>query len=106
MAVPCCARKSKTAAARCVILRAIDLPTLLNLITTGAVVIGVFFGLFELRQALANRREHKWIEAEGASIGSPNVGEWWQWLYERMEADPDPGKAAGAYVSFKGIDHR
>ena len=52
------------------------------------------------------RRLHGWVEAERVAMRTPNVGEWWQWLYERMEANPAPGKAAGAYVSFKGIDHR
>jgi len=51
-------------------------------------VIGVFFGLFELRQALRNRRDVTAMQIIGT------------------EANPDPGKAAGAYVSFKGVDHR
>lgn len=163
----------------------IDLPTVLNLVTTAAIVVGVAFGLIELRQALRGRRDYaaadivrtiqtqeirraarrcfqlpedadpdlvnsdpqmleaalamdsacemwgslvyegvvdphmldrmvggwvrglwrrlrRWVESERAVTGSPNVAEWWQWLYELLEADPDPGKALGAYVSYRG----
>ena len=41
-------------------------------------------------------------EQERIEMRSPNVGEWWQWLAEMLEADPDPGKAAGAHVSYRG----
>lgn len=47
-----------------------------------------------------------WVEAERELTRTPNVGEWWQWLYERIEADPDPGKALGAHVSYRGKEHR
>ncbi len=43
-----------------------------------------------------------WVEAERAESRNPNVGEWWQWLYERLEADPDPGKAQAAYEAYRG----
>lgn len=162
-----------------------DLPTLLNAITTAAVVIGVGFGLFELRQALRARREHAavevvrsvespeirravlqvltlpkdadpqvvrgdptmldavvlvywagemfgsivfegvvdlhtldrmvggwlraawlrlrpWVESERVESGNTNAGEWWQWLYDMLEANPDAGKAAGAHVTYRG----
>ncbi len=29
-----------------------------------------------------------------------NIGEWWQWLYELLEADP--GKQLGAHLAYKG----
>ena len=48
------------------------------------------------------RRLGKWVEAERAETRNPNVGEWWQWLYERIEADPDPSKAAGAHIAYRG----
>ena len=162
-----------------------DLTTVLNIITTVAVVLGVAFGLTELRQATRGRRDHaavdivrtvqtqevrqavervlklpddadpeiirgdigrldaalavdsacemwgsmvyegvvdphmldrmvggwvrgtwsrlrRWVEAERVIKGNPNVGEWWQWLYELLEADPDPGKAQGAYEAHRG----
>ncbi|MEX2547946.1 MAG: hypothetical protein WD830_09195, partial [Chloroflexota bacterium] len=163
----------------------VDIPTLLSIVTTVAVVVGVGFGIFELRQALRARRDHaavdivrtvqtqeirragarimalpddvdpaivrgdstlldaalaidsacemwgcmvyegvvelhmldrmvggwvrttwrrlrRWVEAERVDSRSPNVAEWWQWLYEMLEADPDPGKVLGAHVSFRG----
>jgi hypothetical protein len=42
------------------------------------------------------------VEAERAEKRNPNVGEWWQWLYERLQADPDLGKVQGAYVAYRG----
>jgi len=161
----------------------------LNLITTVAVVLGVVFGLAELRHATRNRRDHAavdivrtvqtqevrravervlrlpddadpevvrrdpamlnaalavdsacemwgsmvyegvvdlhmldrmvggwvrgtwsrlrlWVEAERAGNRNANVGEWWQWLYERLEADPDPGKAQAAYLAYRGKGRR
>jgi len=162
-----------------------DLSTALDFVTTLAVVIGVAFGLIQLRQALRNRRDiaavdivrtvqtqevrravsrvfnlpmeadpasvrddpamldaalavdsacemwgsmvfegvvdhhmldrmvggwvrgtwrrlRRWVEAERADAANPNIGEWWQWLYELLESDPDPGKAEGAYTSYRG----
>jgi hypothetical protein len=52
------------------------------------------------------RRLRKWIEAERADKRSPNVGEWWQWLYEQLEADPDPGKKVAAHVAYRGKRRR
>lgn len=163
----------------------IDLPLVLQALTTAAVVLGVIFGLGEFRQTARNRRDHgavdvvrtvqtrevrqavarilklpddvdpevirtdaglldaalavdsacemwgsmvyegvvdlhmmdrmiggwvrgtwsrlhRWVEAERADNRNANVGEWWQWLYERLEADPDPGKAQAAYVAYRG----
>lgn len=163
-----------------------DVAVLLNVVTTLAVVLGVIFGLVELRHATRDRRDHAavdivrtvqtqevrraverilklpddadpaivrrdpelveaslavdsacemwgamvfegvvdlhlldrmvggwvrgtwrrlrvWIEAERTDNRSPNVGEWWQWLYERLEADPDPGKQLGAHVAYRGV---
>lgn len=51
-------------------------------------------------------RLRRWVEAERAENRNPNVGEWWQWLYERLEADPDPGKAQAAYVAYRGRARR
>jgi hypothetical protein len=48
------------------------------------------------------RRLRKWVEAERVAESRVNVGEWWQWLYEQLEADPDPGKALGAHVFYRG----
>jgi hypothetical protein len=49
------------------------------------------------------RRLRTWVEAERRDNRSPNVAEWWQWLAERLEADPDPGKKLGAHVAYKGM---
>ncbi|TFG65585.1 MAG: hypothetical protein E4H28_03880 [Gemmatimonadales bacterium] len=48
------------------------------------------------------RRLRLWVESERLNNRNPNVGEWWQWLYERIEADPDPGKTMGAHISYRG----
>lgn len=167
----------------------IDLNTLLNLATTLAVVLGVVFGLIQLRHAMQRRRDHAavdivrtvqtqevrqavarilelpddvdpehirsnpdllaaalavdsacemwgcmvfeevvdhrmldrmvggwirgtwcrlrlWVEAERVEKRNPNVGEWWEWLYERIEADPDPGKTQGAHIAYRGKSKR
>jgi hypothetical protein len=48
----------------------------------------------------------RWVEAERAEKRSPNVGEWWQWLYERLLEDPDLGKTQGAHVAYRGRRRR
>jgi hypothetical protein len=47
-------------------------------------------------------RLRRWIESERVEDRNPNVGEWWQWLYEQLEADPDPGKTMGTHVAYRG----
>jgi hypothetical protein len=47
-------------------------------------------------------RLRPWVEAERAENRNPNVGEWWEWLYDRLQADPDPGKSSGAHVAYRG----
>jgi hypothetical protein len=47
-------------------------------------------------------RLRRWIEAQRAAEQRVNVGEWWQWLYERLEASPEPSKALGAHVFYRG----
>lgn len=47
-----------------------------------------------------------WVEAERVDKRSPNIGEWWQWLYDQLEADPDPGKATGAHVAYRAKRRR
>lgn len=42
-----------------------------------------------------------WVETERTKLDSPNVGEWWQWLAEVLENDPDPGKELGAHVAYR-----
>ena len=42
-----------------------------------------------------------WVETERDELDSPNVGEWWQWLAEILEDDPDPGKKLGAHVAYR-----
>lgn len=39
--------------------------------------------------------------AEQQRASWPNFGEWWQWLVERMDEDPAPGKQEGAHVAFR-----
>jgi len=43
-----------------------------------------------------------WVESERTETQSVNVGEWWQWLYELLEADPDQGKKLGAHIAYQG----
>ena len=47
-------------------------------------------------------RLHAWVESERIETQSVNVGEWWQWLYELLEADPDSGKKLGAHIGYQG----
>jgi len=47
-------------------------------------------------------RLRAWVESERVETQSINVGEWWQWLYELLEADPDPEKKLGAHIGYKG----
>jgi len=47
-------------------------------------------------------RIHLWVEEERSKTGNANIGEWWQWLYEMLLADPDPGKAEGAHIAYRG----
>jgi hypothetical protein len=44
-----------------------------------------------------------WVEAERVLKRNPNVGEWWQWLNDFLEADPDRSKTEGAYVTYRGL---
>ncbi len=52
------------------------------------------------------RRLRLWVESERVENRNPNVGEWWQWLYERIEADPDPGKLKGAHIAYRRTSRR
>lgn len=52
------------------------------------------------------RRLRVWVESERVENRNQNVGEWWQWLYERLESDPDPGKAQGAHIAYRGRSGR
>ena len=94
-----------------------NLIAVVELFTAIAVVIGIVFGLIELRQATRSRRDHAgvdivrtvqtqevraWVESERAVTQNVNVGEWCQWLYELLEANPDPGKKQGAHVAYRG----
>lgn len=47
------------------------------------------------------KRLHLWIEQEREITGNVNVGEWWQWLFEVLEADPDEGKQQGAHIAYR-----
>ena len=47
------------------------------------------------------RRLRRWIEAEREENRNVSEGEWWQWLIEQLEANPDPGKSLGAYVAYR-----
>lgn len=51
-------------------------------------------------------RLRPWVEAERTLTKNVNVGEWWQWLYELLEADPDPGKPLGAHIAYRGKKSR
>lgn len=45
-------------------------------------------------------RLRRWIESE--RVANPSSGEWWQWLYDMLEAHPDPGKSTSAHVFYRG----
>jgi hypothetical protein len=45
------------------------------------------------------RRLKPYVEARRALIGS--YAEWYQWLAERMEEDPAPGKSTGAHLAHR-----
>jgi hypothetical protein len=45
------------------------------------------------------RKVRPFVEAQRPTW--PNLGEWWQWLAERMDEDPVAGKQLGAQVAFK-----
>ncbi|HYM53376.1 MAG TPA: hypothetical protein VEW45_07895 [Candidatus Dormibacteraeota bacterium] len=47
-----------------------------------------------------------WVEAERVDKRSPNIGEWWEWLYDQLQADADPGKAQAAHVAYRGRRRR
>src|SRR5688500_19617234 len=51
-------------------------------------------------------RLRRWIEADRIDTGNASTGEWWQWLYQRLEADPDPGKKLGAHVAYRDKTRR
>jgi len=51
-------------------------------------------------------RLHLWVEQERLAAGNVNVGEWWQWIYELLEADPDAGKQAGAHEAYRGVQRK
>jgi hypothetical protein len=46
------------------------------------------------------RRLQPYIEARRGTLG-PMFGEWFQWLAERMNEDPAPGKSVGAYLAHR-----
>jgi hypothetical protein len=48
------------------------------------------------------RKLGRWVESERIEKCNPNIGEWWQWLYEKIDSDPDPGKALGAHITYRG----
>jgi len=43
-----------------------------------------------------------WVESEREIANNQNIGEWWQWVYEVIQADPDPGKNQGAHLAYRG----
>ena len=51
-------------------------------------------------------RLRRWVESERVEKRNPNIGEWWQWLYELLQSDPDPCKAQGAHVTYRGRTSR
>jgi hypothetical protein len=51
-------------------------------------------------------RLRRWVESERVQDRNPNVGDRWQWLYEQLEEDPDPGKALGTHVGYRNKRRR
>jgi hypothetical protein len=50
---------------------------------------------------LAWSRVRAYTLAERERLGSQSIGEWWQWIVERMDEDPAPGKHEGAHIAFR-----
>jgi len=48
------------------------------------------------------QRLRLWFADDRLRNRSPNEGEWFEWLYNMLEADPAPGKLEGAHVSYRG----
>ena len=46
-------------------------------------------------------RLHNYVEAEREASGTQSIGEWFQWLAERLEEHPIPGRAKGAHIAFR-----
>lgn len=46
------------------------------------------------------KRLQPYVEARRGTLG-PMFAEWFQWLAERVEADPAPGKSQGAYLAHR-----
>lgn len=51
-------------------------------------------------------RLHVWVEQDRLATGNVNIGEWWQWVFEVLEADPDAGKNRGAHITYRGAVQR
>jgi len=47
------------------------------------------------------RRLRPWTEHVRQTSGSPNAGEWFQWLAERLAESPAKGKLAGAHIAHR-----
>lgn len=47
------------------------------------------------------RKLKVYVLDQRARLGTPNWGEWFQWLAERLEEHPVEGKSAGAYQAFR-----
>lgn len=75
--------------------------------TAGAMVHARILPLHEVDRMIGGavrlswRKARRYVEVERERLGSPSRGEWWQWLVERMNEDPAPGKEEGAHVAFR-----
>lgn len=47
------------------------------------------------------RKIEPYVQAERGRAHWPNLGEWWQWLVDRLEEDPLTGKQQGAHIAFR-----
>lgn len=76
--------------------------------TAGAMVHARTLPLHEVDRLIGGvvretwRKARRYVVEERERRSSPTRAEWWQWLVERMEEDPAPGKREGAHVAFRG----
>jgi len=68
-----------------------NLSEVVEIATLLAIVTGFAFGIAQMRLAYRQRQRRE--------QNVPNMAEWFQWLAERLEAHPAPGKEEGAHIS-------
>lgn len=72
----------------------------------GAMVFERILPLHFVDRQIGGMARATWRKARGfvedeRTRANANFGEWWQWVVERMDEDPAPGKREGAHVAFR-----